>query len=56
MDAKTATAAFELGSSGDESTGLGLPLSSKLVESASGELKWHPVEGGSRFTIELPEA
>ena len=56
MDAKTATAAFELGSSGDESTGLGLPLSSKLVESAGGELKWHPVEGGSRFTIELPEA
>lgn len=56
MDAKTATAAFELGTSGDASTGLGLPLSSKLVESAGGALKWHPVEGGSRFTIELPEA
>ena len=56
MDAKTATAAFELGTSGDQSTGLGLPLSSKLVESAGGELQWHPVEGGSRFTIELPEA
>ncbi|CAI8016445.1 Sensor protein ZraS [Geodia barretti] len=56
MDDKTAAAAFDLGTSGDESTGVGLHLSRKLIERASGELTWHPVEGGSRFTIELPEA
>ena len=56
MDDKTAAAAFDLGTSGDESTGVGLHLSRKLIERAGGELTWHPVEGGSRFTIELPEA
>ncbi len=56
MDDKTAAAAFELGTSGDDSTGVGLHLSGKLVERAGGALTWHPVAGGSRFTIELPEA
>ena len=56
MDEGTAAAAFELGTSGNSSTGIGLPLSRKLIEKAGGELTWHPVEGGSRFTIKIPEA
>ena len=56
MDAESAAAAFELGTSGEDSTGVGLYLTRSLIERAGGELTWHAVEGGSRFTIELPEA
>lgn len=56
MDAELAAAAFELGTSGEESTGVGLFLTRSLMERARGELTWHAVNGGSRFTIEIPEA
>ena len=56
MDDRTAAAAFELGTSGDDSTGVGLYLTRRLVQRAGGDLTWHAVQGGSRFTIELPEA
>lgn len=56
MDADSAAAAFELGISGEDSTGVGLYLTRSLIERAGGNLTWHAVEGGSRFTIDLPEA
>ena len=56
MDAELAEAAFDLGASGEESTGVGLYLARSIIERAMGKLTWRSVDGGSCFTIELPEA
>lgn len=56
MDAELAAAAFDLGASGEESTGVGLYLARSIIERATGKLTWRSIDGGSCFTIELPEA
>lgn len=54
MTAAQASRLFHLGRSSRGSTGVGLYLARNLAERNGGSLVYHPADGGSRFTLELP--
>jgi len=52
--AAQASKLFRLGRSPRGGTGVGLYLARSLAERNGGSLAYHPADGGSRFTLELP--